>query len=106
MIQESYSLRVLYTDPNHDLFYDSYLILDFRESPELNFSNLPDPFGSYISTLDPSEINPTPGAARKMLAHTPAGAPAAKQMVARADEGLDHIEDPQMQSLMQREIAR
>ena len=41
-----------------------------------------------------------------MLAHTPAGAPAAKLMVARADEGLDHIEDPQMQSLMQREIAR
>ena len=41
-----------------------------------------------------------------MLAHTPAGAPAAKQMVARADEGLDHIADPAMQSLMQREIAR
>ena len=41
-----------------------------------------------------------------MLAHTPAGDPAAKQMVARADEGLDPIADPAMQSLMQREIAR
>ncbi len=51
---------------------------------------MPDPFGSYIRNLDPSEI--LPGSGDPMRIST--------------DVGLGHIEDPDMQSLMQREIAR
>ena len=29
-----------------------------RESPDLSFSDLPDPFGTYLREIDPKEFNP------------------------------------------------
>lgn len=69
---------------------------------------MPDPFGSYVFRISPNDIA-TPAemeAAAKEFNHkircsadpiTPAQKP---------DQGLDHIDDPEMQTLMQREIAR
>ena len=59
----------------YDLFY-------FRQTRELDFRKLPDPFGSYRYQLKPEDLNYSSGKA------------------------LKHIEDPEMQSLMQREITR
>ena len=56
----------------------------FRQTPEQDFSNMPDPFGSYRATLSYKDFGPG----------------------WTDDKGLDHIEDPEMMTLMQREIAR
>ena len=45
---------------------------------------MPDPFGSYRATLSYKDFGPG----------------------WTDDKGLDHIEDPEMMTLMQREIAR
>ena len=57
---------------------------DFRQTQDQDFASLPDPFAS----------------------DDPNSAPPQQQIGEKQDEGLDHIEDPDMQSLMQREIAR
>jgi len=57
----------------------------FRQSNEQDFSNLPDPFGSYRNKLSYKDFGPPPSI---------------------DPQSLGHIEDPQMQSLMEREIAR
>ena len=58
---------------------------NFRQSNEQDFSNLPDPFGSYRNKLSYKDFGPPPSI---------------------DPQSLGHIEDPQMQSLMEREIAR
>eukprot|EP00095_Tigriopus_kingsejongensis_P011972 snap_masked-scaffold906_size82779-processed-gene-0.4 protein:Tk11972 transcript:snap_masked-scaffold906_size82779-processed-gene-0.4-mRNA-1 annotation:"conserved hypothetical protein" len=60
----------------------------FNESEALNFATLPDPFGSYIFRIDPREVRGN------------------ESFGGKPDQGLDHIENPEMQDLMQREIAR
>ena len=62
-------------------------LLYFRQSPDQNFSNLPDPFGSYRASLSYNDFG--------TFVHG-----------FTDDKGLDHIEDPKMMTLMQREIAR
>jgi len=57
----------------------------FRQSNEQDFTNLPDPFGSYRNKLSYKDFGPPPSI---------------------DPQSLGHIEDPQMQSLMQREISR
>ena len=56
----------------------------FRQAPDQDFSNLPDPFGSYRSELGYKDFG----------------------LGQRDDQGLDYIEDPDHLSLMQREISR
>ena len=70
----------LWTNNFKSLFY-------FRQSPDQNFQNLPDPFGSYRASLSYNDFG--------TFVHG-----------FTDDQGLDHIEDPKMQTLMQREIAR
>ena len=94
-----------------NLFFSS---LFSRETPELNFANLPDPFGSYAFRIPSSEISVvTISAGPVSAANAAAEANAEKEASdgvkpseQKADEGLDHIEDPAMQSLVQREITR
>merc|ERR1719150_572488 len=56
----------------------------FKQAPDQDFSNLPDPFGSYRSELSYKDFG----------------------LGQRDDQGLDYIEDPDHLSLMQREISR
>lgn len=63
-----------------------------RECAELDFSTLPDPFGAYVFKLNPSDIV-EPVKEAQVLGH-------------KADVGLGHIENPEMLSLMEREITR
>lgn len=56
----------------------------FKQAPDQDFSNLPDPFGSYRSELGYKDFG----------------------LGQRDDQGLDYIEDPDHLSLMQREISR
>ena len=83
--------------------------LIFRESPDLDFATLPDPFGSYIRRIDPREIVEIPDESEivnPLFASASGGSGASAVPGAKPDAGLDHIEDPAMQTLMQREIAR
>merc|ERR1712029_777753 len=74
-------------------------IKHFKQTPEQDFASLPDPFSSYSGGGD-QEAAPA-------VQQEPEGVPKkAGPHHNKADEGLDHIEDPDMQSLMQREIAR
>lgn len=57
----------------------------FRQSPEQDFTNLPDPFGSYRNKLTYKDFAPPPSI---------------------DPQGLGHIQDPEMQNLMHREISR
>jgi len=57
----------------------------FRQSEQQDFTNLPDPFGSYRNKLTYKDFGPPPSI---------------------DPQGLGHIQDPEMQSLMQREISR
>lgn len=61
---------------------------NFRQTQDQDFASLPDPFASDDTT---AAADPAPKQA-------PQGE--------TQDEGLGHIDDPDMQSLMQREIAR
>ena len=70
----------------------------FRQTSDQDFGSLPDPFAGYIDQLDPADMDRN----KTVEAATDSN----KQIQINADEGLDHIEDPEMQSLMQREIAR
>ena len=82
--------------------------LFYSESPELNFSTLPDPFGSYIFRISPNDIA-TPAemeASAKEFDHKNKCSAVPITPAQKPDQGLDHIEDPAMQTLMQREIAR
>ena len=70
---------------------------------------MPDPFGSYVYRIDPAEIVDDEAGNEKKEPSDPDNAEQQQmQLDGRMpeDKGLDHIKDPQMQSLMQREIAR
>jgi hypothetical protein len=53
--------RTRYQDIKDDIEDGNHV----SESDELNFANLPDPFGSYLYKIDPSEINPDQSAVKK-----------------------------------------
>ena len=64
----------------------------------MDFSNLPDPFGSYLFRIPNTELTFGASATNKQSTIT------TSQQI--PDEGLDYIRDPDMQNLMQREIQR
>jgi len=76
----------------------------FRQTPEQDFSSLPDPFAGYRDKLRSEDLvvnREKSGFDKNSVITDPND-----QIHIGGDIGLDHIEDPQMQSLMQREIAR
>lgn len=79
-------LTVVFSPIIFFLFDNTYkcIISFFRQAPDQDFSNLPDPFGSYRSELGYKDFG----------------------LGQRDDQGLDYIEDPDHLSLMQREISR
>ena len=64
-----------------------------------------DPFSSYAFRIPLAEMA---GAGGKSTTATDddGGVSKAVDLLAKEDKGLDHIDDPAMQSLMQREITR
>eukprot|EP00094_Tigriopus_californicus_P012109 TCALIF_11701-PB protein Name:"Similar to CG7065 Uncharacterized protein CG7065 (Drosophila melanogaster)" AED:0.08 eAED:0.08 QI:4647/1/0.93/1/0.71/0.66/15/0/864 len=79
-----------FIDNKHSIYKSIQNGTHFREGEELNFMHLPDPFASYYFRLDEKEIVK----------------PSHKFMTGKPDEGLEHIKNPELQTLMQREIAR
>ena len=73
----------------------------FRQTPDQDFASLPDPFGNDGDGDDNDEQARPQSGEGEGGSGTPQDPHAQKP-----DEGLGHIEDPDMQSLMQREIAR